>query len=58
MWPSQDFLLSEDKDLDEENVVDSCRESSINVSGVENVGVGEVIDIGRFSSLEKLLRVT
>ena len=44
MWPSQDFLLSEDKDLVEENVVDS---------GVENVGIGEVIDIGRFSSLEK-----
>ena len=58
MWPSQDFLLSEDKDLDEENVVDSCRESSINVSGVENVGVGEIIDISRFSSLEKLLRIT
>ena len=57
MWPSQDFLLSEDKDLDE-NVVDPCKESSINVSGVENVGVGEVIDIGRFSSLETLLRVT
>ena len=50
-------MLSEDKDLDE-NVVDPCKESSINVSGVENVGVGEVIDIGRFSSLETLLRVT
>lgn len=49
MWPSRHFLLSEDKDL-EENVVDSCRQSSINVSGVENVGVGEVIDIGRFRS--------
>ena len=57
MWPSQDFLLSEEKDLDE-NVVDPCKESSINVSGVENVGVGEVIDIGWFSSLETLLRVT
>ena len=41
MWPSQDFFLSEDKDL-EENVVDPCRESSINVSGVENAEVGEV----------------
>ena len=35
------FFLSEDKDL-EENVVDPCRESSINVSGVENAEVGEV----------------
>ena len=50
-------MLSEDKDL-EENVVDPCREGSTNVNGVENVGVGEVIDIGRFSSLETLLRVT
>ena len=50
-------MLSEDKDL-EENVVDPCREGSINVSGVENVGVGEVIDISRFISLETLLRVT
>lgn len=49
MWPSWHFLLSEDKDL-VENVVDSCRQSSINFSGVENVGVGEVIDIGRFRS--------
>ena len=57
MWSSQDILLSEDKDL-EENVVDPCREGSTNVNGVENVGVGEVIDIGRFSSLETLLRVT
>ena len=50
--------MSENKDLDEENVVNSCRESSINVSGAENVGVGEAIDISRFSSLEKLLKVT
>ena len=57
IWSSLDFLLSEDKDL-EENVNDSCRESSANVRSVENVGVGEVIDISRFSSLEKLLRVT
>ena len=42
----------------EENVVKSCGESSINISDVENVGVGEVIDIGRSSSLKKLLRVT
>ena len=57
MWPSQDFLSSEDKDL-EQNVVDTCRESSINIDGVENVGVGEVMDIGWFSSLEALLGVT
>ena len=57
MWPSQDFSSSEDKDL-EENVVDTSRESSISIDGVENVGVGEVIDIGRFSSLEALLGVT
>ena len=50
--------MSEYKDLDEENMVDSCRESSTNVGSVENVGVGKVIDIGRFSSLEKLLRAT
>ena len=37
---------------------DSCRERSINVSGVKNVGIGEVIEIGWFSSLEKFLRVT
>ena len=57
MWPSQDFSSSEDKDL-EENVVDTSRESSISIDGVENVGVGEVIDIGRFSSSEALLGVT
>ena len=57
MWPSQDFLSSEDKDL-EQNVVGTCRESSINIDGVENVGVGEVMDIGWFSSLEALLGVT
>ena len=37
MWPSQDFLLSEDKDLDKENMGDSCRESSVNVNGVEKM---------------------
>ena len=56
MWPSQEFLLSEGKDL-EENVVDSCRDSSVNVCGLENIGVDEVIDIGRFSSLDKLKNV-
>ena len=50
--------MSEYKDLDEEIMVDSCRESSTNVGSVENVGVGKVIDIGRFSYLEKLLRAT
>ena len=40
-----------------ENVVDSCRESTVNISGVENAGVCEVTDIGWLSSLEKLLRV-
>ena len=34
------FFLSEDKDL-EEDVVDPCRESSINISGVKNVEVGD-----------------
>ena len=42
----------------EENVVKSCGKSSINISDVENVGVGEFIDIGGSSSLKKLLRVT
>ena len=53
MWSSQDFLLVGYKDF-QENVVKSCGESSINISDVENVGVGEVIDIGRSSSLKKL----
>ena len=53
MWPSQEFLLSEGKDL-EENVVDSCRDSSVNVCGLENIGVDEVIDIGRFSSEKRI----
>ena len=58
MWPSQDFLLSEENHLDEKNMIDIRKESSReSVSGVKNVGVGEVIDIGQFSSLEKLLRV-
>ena len=57
MWPSQNFLLSEGKDL-EENVVHNSRESSISIDGVENVGVVEVLDIGLFSSLEALLGVT
>ena len=39
-------------------MVDSCRESSASVSGVDNVGAGEVIDIGRLSSLKRLFRVT
>ena len=47
-------MLSEDKDL-EENVVHSCRESNINVSGVENVEVGEAIDIGWFSFFREVV---
>ena len=46
-----------DKNL-AKNVVDSCGERSVNSSGIQNVGVGEVIDIGWFGSLEKLMRVT
>ena len=53
----QVFLLPGNKEL-EKNVVESSGECSVNSSGTQNVGVGEVIDIGWFGSLEKLMKVT
>ena len=50
-------FLPGNKEL-EKNVVESSGECSVNSSGTQNVGVGEVIDIGWFGSLEKLMRVT
>ena len=57
MWPSQEFLLPKNVDLEEKRNGESG--SSVDVSSCgSKVGVGKVIDCGRFSFLKKLVRVT
>ena len=53
-WPSQTFLLSEKEAKLEERVV----KISIFSVVVESKGTGEVLDCSKFSSLDKLLRIT
>ena len=53
-WPSQTFLLSEKEAKLEERVV----KTSIFSVVVKSKGIGEVFDCLKFSSLDKLLRIT
>ena len=53
-WPSQTFLLSEKEAKLENQVV----KTSIYSVVVESKGIGEVLDCSKFSSLDKLLRIT
>ena len=57
MWPSQVFLLPKNIDLEEKGSREVVSSVNINFSGSE-VGIGKVIDCGRFSSMNKLVRVT
>ena len=57
MWPSQEFLLPKNVDLEEKGSRKFVSSVNINFSG-SDVGIGKVIDCGRFSSLNKLIRVT
>ena len=57
MWPSQEFLLPKNVDLEEKGSREVVSSVNVNFSGSE-VGIGKVIDCGRFSSLNKLVRVT
>ena len=57
MWPSQEFLLPKNVDLEEKGSKEVVSSVNVNFSGCE-VGIGKVIDCGRFSSLNKLVRVT
>ena len=56
MWPSQEFLLPKNVDLEEKGSREVVSSVNVNFSGSE-VGIGKVIDCGRFSSLNKLVRV-
>ena len=53
-WPNQTFLLSEKEMKLEERVV----KTSIFSMVVESKGIGEVLDCSKFSSLDKVLRIT
>ena len=57
MWPSQEFLLPKNVDLEEKGSREVVSSVNVNLSGSE-VGVGKVIDCSRFSSLNKLVWVT
>ena len=57
MWPSQVFLLPKNIDLEEKGSREVVSSVNVNFSGSE-VGIGKVIDRGRFSSMNKLVRVT
>ena len=57
MWTSQEFLLPKNVDLEEKGSREVVSSVNVNFSGSE-VGIGKVIDCGRFSSLNKLVRVT
>ena len=57
MWPSQEFLLPKNVDLEEKGSREVVSSVNVNFSGSE-VGIGNVIDCGRFSSLNKVVRVT
>ena len=53
-WPSQEFILSQKEKVLEERVL---RNTALNVV-VGSVGIGSIIDCERYSSMDKLLRVT
>ena len=53
-WPSQRFLPSEKRAKLEERVV----KTSIFSVVIESKGIGEVLDCSKFSSVDKLLRIT
>ena len=57
MWPSQEFLLPKNVDLEEKGSREVVSSVNVNFSGSE-VGIGNVIDCDRFSSLNKVVRVT
>ena len=57
MWPSQEYLLSKNVDLEENGSREVISSVKINFR-VSEVGIGKVIDCGRFISLNKLVRVT
>ena len=57
MWPSREFLLPKNVDLEKKGGREFVSNVNVNFSGSE-VGIGKVIDCGRFSSLNKLVRVT
>ena len=57
MWPSQELLLSKNADLEEKGSREVVSSVNVSFSGSE-VGIGKMIDCGRFSSLNKLVRVT
>ena len=57
VWPSQEFLLPKNVDLEEMGSREVVSSDNVNFSGSEVV-IGKVIDCGRFSSLNKFVRVT
>ena len=57
MCPSREFLLPKNVDLEEKESRKVVSSANVNFSGSE-VGIGKVIDCGRFSSLNKLVQVT
>ena len=57
MWPSQEFLLLKNVDLEEKESREVVSSINVNFSG-SKVGIGNVIDCGRFISLNKVVRVT
>ena len=57
MWPSQEFLLLSNIDLEEMGNREVVSSVNVSFSGSEVV-IGKVIDCGRFSSLNKFVRVT
>ena len=57
MWPSQEFVLQKKVDLEEKGSRETASSVNVNFSGSE-VGIRKVINCGRFSSLNNLVRVT
>ena len=57
MWPSQEFLLPKNVDLEEKGSREVVSSVNVNFSGSE-VRIGNVIHCDRFSSLNKVVRVT
>ena len=56
-WLSQEFLLPKNVDLEEKGRREVVSKVNVNFSGSE-VGIGNMIDCGRFSSLNELVLVT
>ena len=57
MWPSQELLLQKNVDLEEKGSREVVSSVNVNFSGSE-VGIEKVIDCGRFTLLNKFVRVT